>query len=225
MRNDRHLAEALRRQGRSYNAITFELGIPKSTIHSWFRGYTWSTKVRDDLVEKNQALSTKRLRALARAQKVKWEQWREEYRNEARERFASLMRNPLFIAGIMLYWGEGDNKSRSSVRLANTDPRMIKLFFRFLKQCCGIPPARIRVDLFLYPDLSPASTRRFWSGYLGVPEEQFSKPQIIRSRNFHGLHPSKRLQHGVCTVRVNSGGLKEQMRVWQDMCYRTVGNF
>lgn len=226
MRNDQHLAIELRRRGRSYNDIATQLSIPKSTLSGWLRTYhPWSQVIRQRLDHKQRQRSTKRMRALTQAQKLKWEQWREGFREEARKKFKTLMRNPLFLAGLMLYWGEGDNKSHSSVRLANTDPRMIKLFFRFLKQCCGIPPARIRVDLFLYPDLSPLSTRRFWSGYLGISEEQVSKPQVIRSRNFYGLHPSKRLQYGVCTIRVNSGGLKEQMRVWQDMCYRTVGNF
>lgn len=225
MRNDQHLAIDLRRRGRSYNDIATQLGIPKSTLSGWLRTRSWSQEIRRKLDQKQRQHSIKRMRALARVQKEKWEQWREEYRREARERFTSLVRDPLFIAGIMLYWGEGDNKSRSSVRLANTDPRMIKLFFRFLQHCCRLPPERIYIDLLLYPDLSPLPTRRFWSTYLGIAEEQFSKPQIIRSKNFHGLHPSKRLQYGVCTIRVNSGGLKEQMRVWQDMCYRTVGTF
>jgi hypothetical protein len=35
----------------------------------------------------------------------------------------------LFIAGCMLYWAEGD-KSRNSVRMANSDPEVLRLSSR-----------------------------------------------------------------------------------------------
>lgn len=226
MRNDHHLTEALRRKGYSYNAIAADLGMAKSTLSVWFGGMTWSEDIRLYLDRANHMRSRKRVRALARAQKAKWEVWREGYRVEARARFPQLTRDPLFFTGVMLYWGEGDSKSLHLVRLANTDPRMVKLFVNFLTRCCGVPSDRIKADLFLYPDLGEERERQFWSRRIGIPQAQFCKSQVIQSRNFRGLHPSKRLEHGICSVRVNSRGLKEQLRVWQNLCYQYIlGNF
>lgn len=210
----------MRRKGYSYNAIAAEFGIAKSTLHEWFGGTSWSERVRRRLIKKSQRLSIKSMRVLARVQKAKWEAWREGYRTEAREKFNQLATNPLFIAGLMLYWGEGDSKSPHLVRLTNTDPRMVKLFVRFLAGCCAVPRERITANLILYPDLHNERELDFWSRRVGLPLSQFRKSQVIQSRNFQGLHPSKRLEHGICLVTVCSRGLKEQMWIWQTLCYQ-----
>ena len=44
MRNDKHLAVKLRREGASYSKIVKELNIPKSTMVYWFRDEDWSQK-------------------------------------------------------------------------------------------------------------------------------------------------------------------------------------
>ena len=132
MRNDRHLAIKLRKTGKSYNKICKELGIPKSTMHYWFRDLRWSQRIKKELTKKAEIQATKRLRAVIRAQKKRWKAYRKQYQKEARKEFQTLKSNPLFLAGLMLYWGEGDNNLKYQVRLSNIDSRMIKLFNEFL---------------------------------------------------------------------------------------------
>lgn len=151
MRNDRHLAEELRRKGHNYNYIASELGMAKSTLSTWFGGRPWSEKVRNRLDRTNRDLSGKRARTLAESQKAKWEAWREGR-----------------------------------------------------------------------PDLHNERELDFWSRRVGLSLSQFRKSQVIQSRNFRGLHPSKRLEHGICLVTVCSRGLKEQMWIWQTLCYQRL---
>src|SRR3989344_9085899 len=40
--------------------------------------------------------------------------------------------------GLGIYWGEGNKVTANSVRVANTDPYMIKSFITFLKKICGV---------------------------------------------------------------------------------------
>src|SRR3989344_9534870 len=40
--------------------------------------------------------------------------------------------------GIGLYWGEGTKSNKNTVRLGNTDPKLIKKFIEFLIKICGI---------------------------------------------------------------------------------------
>ena len=49
MRNDKHLALKLRKLGKSYNKISNELDIPKSTLCSWFSKIDWSQSVKEEL--------------------------------------------------------------------------------------------------------------------------------------------------------------------------------
>lgn len=104
MRNDRHIAEQLRRKGKSYNFISRELEIPKSTISEWFARLAWSVSIRQELARRANYVARKRLRIINRERKKKWEQWREGFRKEARKEFPKLLKEPLFATGIALYW-------------------------------------------------------------------------------------------------------------------------
>lgn len=135
MRNDKHLATKLRKEGLSYQEISNKLDIPKSTLSNWFSDKNWSQKVKRKLTKKSYLLSQKRLKKLNEAKQKKWRNWREKFRKKARKEFVELKENPLFIAGLMLYWGEGDSKPKNGlVRLGNTEPEMINVFRGFFKK-------------------------------------------------------------------------------------------
>lgn len=210
MRNDKHLAIKLRKQGLSYNKISKVLDIPKSTLSEWLSGLKWSVAIRSDLSRRANYIARKRLRLINKKRREYWEQWREEAREEARKDFQNLIRNPLFIAGAMLYWGEGDsNLTNGHIGFTNTNPNMMRLFTLFLMQICKIPKEKIRVQMVLYPDLDEGKCKNFWSSETGIPKEYFYKTQFIRGR-----HPTKRLSHGIFMVRFSSRQLKEKIAVW-----------
>jgi len=213
MRNDRHLAITLRKKGKSYKEISKILDIPKSTMHYWFKDLVWSEKIRNELTEKAVKLSRKRIRKVIKANKEKWLRWRKDFRDEAKREFPKLKTNPLFIAGLMLYWGEGDSNLKNATRLTNTDPRMVSLFCKFLVKICNISKDNIRVHLILYPDLSEEKCKIIWSKKINIPKNQFDKTQFI-----YGKHPTKRLEIGICSIRApKSCGLKEKIFTWIDL--------
>ena len=155
----------------------------------------------------------KRIGIMATTNKKRWAKFHEEQKKEAIKDFSRLKNNGLFIAGLMLYWGEGDNSPTSPhVRLSNTDPRMIKLFLNFAYQVCKIPKSQVRINLIIYPDISQAQCEKFWSDYLKIPLRQFYKTQLIKGR-----HPTKRLGKGVCMVRIGSTNLKQKFITWIDL--------
>ena len=145
-----------------------------------------------------------------------WEVWREHARQQARMDFQKLMQDPLFVAGIMLYWGEGDSKlENGQVALGNTDPDMMRLYTSFLVKVCAVPRDRIRAFAILYPDLDETTCLNFWSKATELPKSQFTKTQFIRGR-----HPTKRLSHGICMARIGDRRLKEKIFVWIDLFQR-----
>lgn len=202
----------LRRKNKSYNEISRILGIPKSTICSWFKDDKSSQKVKK-ILEKRAYLNTlKRVKKWVAGNRARWEKWREEARDEAKKEFKNLSKDPLFIAGMMLYWGEGDNKDKNHVRFTNTDPRMIKTFSKFLNNIIKVPENKIKAELILYPDLSEKECLSFWSLTAGISKNLFHKTQVI-----NGQHPTRRLSKGICMIMVNSGQLKEKFLVWIDL--------
>src|SRR3989338_6997162 len=55
----------------------------------------------------------------------------------------------LKVAGSMLYWAEGTLK-RQTVDFANSNPDMIRIFLRFMRDICGINESRLRIYLYAY---------------------------------------------------------------------------
>src|SRR5258708_6141371 len=167
MRIDRSLAINLRKQGKSYNQINRELGVSKGTLSSWFRDNAWSSNIKVVLIKKAQIKAGGKLRLMALANKNKWEKWYETCQQEAITEFPKLQKDPLFISGLMLYWGEGDKVLKNGiVRLVNSDPKMIRVFHLFLKNTLVLPSEKIHFRLTLYPDLPDLTYKRLWAKML-----------------------------------------------------------
>jgi hypothetical protein len=210
MRTDRHLAINLRKLGKSYNDINQILGIPKSTLSDWFNGNPWSAEIQKDLTRKAQILAAPKLRLMSAANKMKWDSIHYLQQQEAEKEFSSLTRNPAFLAGLMLYWGEGDKIMRNGhVRLTNSDPELIKIFYLFLHEALSIPKEKVNIYLILYPELNDNICKRYWSKCLGIPLCQFKNSATIVGR-----HPTRRLSYGICMIGLNSREIKEKIFTW-----------
>ncbi len=213
MRSDKNIAVNLRKNGASYTSISRKLGIPKSTLSGWFAKTDWSRKISNTLIQKSIQQNRKRMILMNQVRLKKWEDWREAAREEARNNFIYLKRDPLFLPALMLYWAEGDSKiENGAVRLTNTDPKMIRIFSQFLQTTCSIPKEKLRLYIILYPDLDEKKCKTFWSKISGIPKNQFIKTQYIK-----GKHPTKRLSYGIGMIHVGSRQLKEKIYVWLNL--------
>lgn len=212
MRKGKEKATELRRQGKSYRQIKAELKIPLSTLSEWFRNVDWSKKLADELAVARRAEHVARLTELNRVRGLHLEKAYREAREEATREFESLKYNPLFIAGIMLYWGEGTKGPKLGVKLSNTDPVLVRLYVHFLMHACRIPISKIKAQVLVYPGLEERTCRGYWAKQSGIPWENFTKSSIIVGR-----HPVKRLNWGVCIVVVSNTYFKQKMLVWLDL--------
>ncbi len=61
----------------------------------------------------------------------------------------SISDEKLKIAGIMLYWAEG-TLIGNTVDFVNSNPYMVQIFLRFLRQICGVDEKRLRLYLYTY---------------------------------------------------------------------------
>jgi len=221
MRNDYHLALKMRKKSKSYKKISKELGIPKSTLNYWFKDLVWSKNIKEKLTEKAIRTKRKRIRRVNKSNKERWKKWRENFKEEAKKEFVRLKSNALFITCVMLYWGEVDQNFKYPVRLSNVNYKMIVLFKKFLLEICKIKREDIYLSLFLYPDISERKCKKFWGDRTSTNQEQFDKVQVI-----YGKHPTKRLENGICTIRVRrSTGLKEKILVWINLLSENLTNY
>ncbi|OGN01879.1 MAG: hypothetical protein A3I26_02630 [Candidatus Yanofskybacteria bacterium RIFCSPLOWO2_02_FULL_43_10] len=213
MRKDKEKAFELRRSGKSYKQIVAELGIPIATLSGWFKQEPWSYEIKSILAAKASLANPEKLLLMAKATKEKWGRVHKEWQREAVIKFPDLKDNPLFLAGLMLYWGEGDKKLENGrVSLSNSDPNLIRLFYIFLTKTLIVPEERVRLGLLIYPDLIDSVQKNLWSIATRIPLTRFGKSTTIQGR-----HPTKRNSYGVCIIRVNSRQLKEKIIKWLEL--------
>ena len=95
----------------------------------------------------------------------------------------------LSLIGASLYLCEGTKerlvKSGGkifAIEFTNTDPRTIQMFLRFLRKIISPEESRIKVELFLYPDLSEVKLKRFWSKVTKIPLNRFQKTIFFKKK-------------------------------------------
>jgi len=82
----------------------------------------------------------------------------------------------------MLYWGEGfkgnENSHLSTVDFANSDPEMIRVYIKALRDVYELNENKLRVLLYCYLNQNVSSLISFWSKLTGIPKSQFTKPYV-----------------------------------------------
>lgn len=114
-------------------------------------------------------------------------------------------------AGVMLYWAEGAKRG-GTVDLANTDPMLVLVFLRFLREICGVAESRLRVFLYVYEGQDVATIRDYWRQLTGIPRAQFLKPYVSKLRVDRARQ--RVLPYGVVHVRYNDKRLLKQILAW-----------
>jgi len=115
--------------------------------------------------------------------------------------------NYLLGLGIGLYWGEGTKASKYSIRLGNTDPKLILSFILFLEHILGVNRSNLKFGLQVFTDIDIASAMNFWCRELSIQPSQFYKPTVTISGSI-GTYKKKSL-FGVVTVYYNNKKLRD----------------
>ena len=118
----------------------------------------------------------------------------------------------LRIAGIMLYWAEGTLRG-GIVDFANSNPEMIRIFLRFLREICGVKEERLRIYLYAYSYQDIKAIKRYWHRVTEIPISQFTKPYV---RKDNPNLSRRKLPYGLVHVRYNDKRLLELIKNWRN---------
>ncbi len=194
-REDKEKAIRMRLKGASYSQIRASLSVGKGTLSEWLRDYPLSEKRIRELRDRNPKRIESFRNTMARKREVKLKEAYEEAKRSIRK----LSKRDLFIAGLFLYWGEGD-KNGNTFSVSNTDPNMMRLFMKW-SRALGIREDKFRVVLHIYSDMDEDKERNFWSDVLKIPIKNFRKT-YVKDSTLTGLTYKNGFKHGTCMVRV-----------------------
>jgi hypothetical protein len=113
-------------------------------------------------------------------------------------------RDPVYIAGCMLYWAEG-SKGRNQLRFSNSDPARVRFFVRFLQAYFDLRAEDIRITCHLYADhLSrQLEVEQFWLSTLGLPQTSLRKSVVNVYSKYSQRKRVGMLPYGTCRVTVS----------------------
>ena len=187
------LGRALRRLGWSYREIRELIPVPKGTLAGWCR----DIRLSDDQVS---AIHRRTGSAKGVPRDTQWRR-REEIeriRAEARAEVPELIAEPLWLAGTVMYWAEG-NKTGSVLGLSNSDADVCRLFIQWTRRYHG-PAPQFVLKLNLHAANDEPAARAYWARATGLHDSAefyrtYIKPDGTGHRKNH-------LAHGVVQVRV-----------------------
>jgi hypothetical protein len=129
---ERAKARELRAAGEPYKRIAAQLGVSVNSAYRWTR----DIELTDEQKQRNQTGPRGPQNPLHIARRAEaWRRMHRErrrtYQEEGRQR--ARRREPLHMAGCMLYWAEG-SKQRNTLTFANSDVEMVRFFLVFLRE-------------------------------------------------------------------------------------------
>lgn len=209
------LGRSLRRKGWTYGEIMEVLPVGKGTLSGWCKEIRFTDEQIDAIKarvpsQKGVPRDTNRKRRLEIAQ----------IREQAQAEVPQLLEEPLWIAGTVLYWGEGF-KAQQQVGISNSDPAALRLFVRWVRKYVK-DNAEFVCKLNLHYNNDEPAARHAWSEMLGMADirfyRTFIKPEGTGHRKNH-------LEHGVCQVSMRrSGDSWHRIASWIDALKREWAN-
>lgn len=172
---EKEKARKLRKQGKSINQIVTETGLSKASVSEWVRDIVLTKNQRNKISQRGRSVESiekRRLNRLANEQ-IK----RQAIIDLAKKDFTNISLEQLKLIGIILYLGEG-GKTKRIVRLANSDPEIVKIMMRFFREICGVPENKFAGYIHTFAHANINKTEKYWSKITGIPRSKFYKTYI-----------------------------------------------
>lgn len=133
-------------------------------------------------------------------QKNVWSKRLEQF-NFGIEQMNNLYNDHFFVAGLMLYWGEGTKKKHTAI--SNSNCNLIRTMVLWFKKYHQIKPFSLKMQIHKHSGQNDFILRQYWSEATGIPIKNFTKiytkPQINSQRK-------KLLYFGTVKLRVFGQG-------------------
>jgi len=209
------LGRDLRSTGLSYGEIMELIPVNKSTLATWCR----DVRLTEEQVAEIAVRRASSQRGIPRDTQRKRREAVRKLRRIAEDRLPSLVSDPIWLAGTVLYWAEG-SKTRNQLRLANTDPNALRLFISWVRGYLD-PEASFSIQLHLHHGNDELAAREHWRRELGLRTANFHRT-YVKPRGTG--HRKNHLPHGVRTVKVRRcGDMWQTAMAWVEALHAHLG--
>jgi hypothetical protein len=203
------IGRGLRRLGWTYGEIMDVIPVGKGTLAGWCR----DIRLTDGQIE---AIKARVPSQIGVPKDTNWKRRLEidAIRQQAKSEVTRLMEDPLWVAGVVLYWAEG-SKTRSDLSIVNADPAALRLFIGWVR-CYLDRRADFCLSLHLHEGNNESAAKAYWRHATTLTDAPFTKT-FIKPRGTG--HRKNHLPHGVCRVRVRRSSNARNRGYGLDKCH------
>lgn len=200
-----------KKKGCSYKEIVTEIPVAKSTLSNWLSNVELGEEQRNRIYQN-------RVQNWLQSGLGEWNRSKRQkevaaIRVKAKNEIGTLSEREFFVAGIMLYWAEG-NKVDKTVIISNSDPLFHVFMMHWFRQYLGISEDRFQGSIHYHTGQDYRKIEAFWSNLTGIPLVNFRKPFCKPQGTGHRKHY---LQWGTFRIRIcKSADLLRQILGWKD---------
>jgi len=186
-------AREMRRQGLAITEIAKRLEVSKGSVSVWVRDIPLTEEQRQALRKRvwaGQVAGRQKARLINQQRQA---EHMAELKRRAYEMVEAHWNEPLFVAGVMLYQGEG--RRSGNTEIVNSDPRFLRLFKQWVDTYT--PGYEFTLRIRLFDDNDEEESLEYWTSQ--VPVERVK----IRRRE-GGKRSSGKLCHGMAGLYVHA---------------------
>lgn len=216
--HDKLEAQRLRRLGASYSEIISKLNVSKGTLSGWLHLMELS---KEEEINLQQKLSEKKIEARFRTvltnhnrrltrDAIIIDKSSEFYRLHCSDRF--------FLAGILLYWGEGSKKGRA-FSFINSDPEMTRIMVEWIERYLDCPRSNIAVRAYIHKVYEQENCEAYWSKIISIPREKFRKTTYKKDTHLFKRNPNYK---GCLELRVHKVEAYVRVMAWQKLLIEDI---
>ena len=208
---ERNKAVKLRESGHSVKEIARLLAVSASSVSLWVRHVELDDAAKERLLQRTTNPENHKYLADSRAKRsdlcrLKRRQWQNDGATQAKDK------QWLYIAGCMLYWGEGA-KERNRVKLTNGDPAMMALFCSFLLNCFAVERNEIQLEIRYHigNTKSLEDIRACWLEQTDLAEDNIHRIVAINDKRCNPERDKDKLPYGIAQISVHRTDIVQQI--------------
>lgn len=211
----KNIAIDMRKRGLSYSDIENRIHVPRSTLSFWLS----EIKLPDELKKKLEAKRMAGIKKASAKRILKLQKNIQDIKTSSAKNIKQISKKELWLIGVVLYWRErllsgSESDIRKGVKFTSSDPYLVKLFLKWLKDIGGIKNNEIDFDIFM-SDVDKGNKAvineaiSFWSEVTEFPENWFTKIYYHKSKQKRkrGGRNTKKNKFGLLRTRVKASSM------------------
>lgn len=199
-------AKNMRENGISLGDISQKLNVTKSTLSFWCKDIILSESAIKKIKTKGKLKSMKGLLRYSELKRKNRIERNITQRQEGAILLDVLSDRDILMIGLGLYWGEGYKYENGEFGFTNSNPYMIRFYFKWLKLWDVEKDSLIfRLTLNEFFRKEEKDILSFWVDFLGVKKEQFSKTTFIQTNLKKASIKNIEKYKGILRVKARKG--------------------